>query len=190
MKDAASQGGAVLIDGAQFDQALVWLYQQYSSHQPMPLLSTTPYAPLAEVGPILLEAPLGSPLHRDWWRGDEAFQHAVWLDIELPIGQVFTSLQRRLRVRSPDGREFWLRMADARPLRHAWLAGANWPDGFWHGVRGLWLRHDSAAVCAWHNPAPEWDCVPTGIGSNAQATLDWPLLEALTTDMDSPQEAV
>lgn len=34
----------------------------------------------------------------------------------------------------PGWREFWLRLGDATQMRQAWLAGAVWPIGFWHGI--------------------------------------------------------
>jgi hypothetical protein len=180
--------GAILIDGAAIENVLAWLYQHYPDHQPRPLLLDTPYEALMEIGPILLDAPSGSALQRDWTAGLADLQHSIWLETTLPIEQVFSSLQRRLRVHAPDGREFWLRLADARPLRLAWKAGATWPPGFWHGISGLWLRNERDPIKTWINDTPELDCAPRENGLKAQVILDWPLLEALTQDMDSLEE--
>jgi hypothetical protein len=180
--------GVLLIDGAQIENALAWLYQHYPDHQPQPLLLETPYEALMEIGPILLDAPSGSALQRDWAGGVGGLQHGIWLETTQPVNQLFSSLQRRLRIHSPDGREFWLRIADARPLRLVWKAGATWPAGFWHGVSCLWLRNEQGPIKAWINDTPELDCAPRENGLNAQVVLDWPLLEALTQDMDSTKE--
>lgn len=185
-----STNGAILIDGAAVENVLPWLYQSYPEHQPRPLLLGTAYEALMDIGPILLDAPSGSALQRDWAGGVAELQHGIWLETTLPIDQLFSSLQRRLRIHSPDGREFWLRIADARPLRLAWKSGATWPAGFWHGASCLWLRSEQGPIKAWVNDTPELDCAPHEIGLKAQVVLDWPLLEALTQDMDSTKEAV
>lgn len=174
--------GAVLIDGAAFNNALAWLYQNYPSHQPHPLLAATPYQALKAVGPILIDAPTGSALQRDWFAGAGHMRDAVWMEAEVPIKQLSAALQRRLRIFSPDRREFWLRLADARPLRHAWKAGAQWPEGFWHGISSVWL-HGNGPAQAWFNKDSKLDCAPRKQGLKAQLTLDWPLLEALTQDV-------
>lgn len=180
--------GALLIDGATIENVLAWLYQHYPDHQPRPLLLETPYEALMDIGPILLDAPEGSALHRDWTGGIADLQQGIWLETILPIDQLFSSLQRRLRIHSPDGREFWLRIADARPLHLAWKTGATWPTGFWHGVSCLWLRNERGVIRTWINDTPEHDCAPRDNGLEAQVVLDWPLLEALTQDMDSSKE--
>ncbi|MCJ8170470.1 DUF4123 domain-containing protein [Atopomonas sediminilitoris] len=179
---------AMLIDGTAIENVLPWLYQHYPEHQPRPLLLETPYEALMDIGPILLGAPAGSALHRDWAAGLAELQQGLWLETTLPIDQLCASLQRRLRIHSPDGREFWLRLADARPLRLAWKAGATWPPGFWHGISGVWLRNEQGPLKAWGNDAPDLDCAPHENGLKAQVVLDWPLLEALTQDMDSTKE--
>lgn len=185
-----SNSGAILIDGAAIENVLAWLYQNYPDHQPRPLLLDTPYEALMGIGPIMLDAPPGSALQRDWAAGLAGLQHGLWLETTQPVDQLFASLQRRLRIHSPDGREFWLRIADARPLRLAWKNGAAWPTGFWHGVSCLWLRDQQGPMKAWINDTPELDSAPHENGLNAQVILDWPLLEALTQDMDSSKEAV
>lgn len=182
-------GGALLIDGASRDHLLAWLYQNYPSHQPLPLLFETPYAALMETAPILIDAPRNCALHNDWNQGVETLRNAVWLQTRLPTDQLFKILQRRLRVRSPDGREFWLRMADARPLLQAWKANAVWPPGFWHGIDSLWLQDTNGPVLAWHNDQPELDSVAVAPALEAPTVLDWPLLEALTLETDRPEEA-
>lgn len=186
---ASLDNGVLLLDGAQVDQPLCWLYQTYPGHEPRPLLRGTLYTDIDEVGPIMVPTEPGSALREAWWQGDETLRSALWLETDLPPALLFRVLQRRLRVHSPDGREFWLRLGDARPLRQAWLAGAQWPAGFWHGVAGVWLHHRSEPVCAWENAMPELDCAPNDSGLTAQLTLDWPLLQALTLDTQSTEEA-
>ena len=180
--------GAILIDGAAFNNALAWLYQNYPNHQPRSLLAATPYQALKAVGPILVDAPAGSALQRDWLAGADRLRDAVWMEAQIPINELSAALQRRLRILSPDGREFWLRLADGRPLRRAWEAGAQWPAGFWHGISSVWL-YDNCPVQAWRNLEPELDCAPKPQGLQAQLTLDWPLLEALTQDV-GPEKAL
>lgn len=180
--------GAILIDGAIVENALAWLYQNYPEHQPYPLLFETPYEALIDIGPILLYAPSGSALHRDWAAGLAGLQQGLWLETTLPVEKVFASLQQRIRIRAPDGREFWLRLADARPLRLAWKAGAAWPSGFWHGISGVWLHDEMGPTKAWINEAPDLNCTSFENGLKTQAILDWPLLEALTLDMKCPEE--
>ncbi|MNJ63002.1 hypothetical protein D3C77_588630 [compost metagenome] len=73
-------------------------------------------------------------------------------------------------------------MADARPLRLAWHAEAQWPEGFWPGIACLWLRNEGGPFPAWVNEDPSRDCA----APNARIVLDWPLLDALT--QESPKE--
>ncbi|WP_339458219.1 DUF4123 domain-containing protein [Pseudomonas sp. EA_105y_Pfl2_R69] len=180
--------GALLFDGASHKQAEMWLRQTFTNHWLRPLLNGTPYELLADIGPILVEAEHGSDLHNAWAQGDAGLEHAVWLATNLPFDQLFNSLQRRLRILSPDGREFWLRLADARPLHMAWQAQSQWPQGFWHGVTEVWLPTPNGPLQTWSNPSPEFDCTTVTQSINAQITLDWPLLEALTHDKDSTPE--
>lgn len=177
-----SKDGALLIDGAAFESIMLWLSQRYPDHPKRCLLLDTAYAPLMELGPVLLHAPEGSEPHRDWSQGREGLQDSVWLETRHTFDQVFASLRHRLRIHSPDGREFWLRMADARPLRLAWQAEAQWPEGFWPGVACLWLRNEDGTFPAWVNEDPNRDCAKSG----AQIVLDWSLLDALT--QDNPEE--
>lgn len=190
MTNTDSRNGFLLIDGAHFDDALAWFYQHYPSHQPMPLLIGTPYAPIAEAGPILLDAAIGSSIYQAWHNGDENLKNGVWLQTPQTPNQVFTTLQRRIRIYSPDRREFWLRLGDAAPLRQAWLTGAVWPIGFWHGIDNVWLHHNGSPIRTWNNATPEENCAPNDSGIDAQIILTWPLLEALAPDTDTPQETV
>lgn len=183
-----TNNGALLFDGASRKQAARWLSQTYPEHGLRPLLHGTPYEPLADIGPILLEAAPGSHLHSAWAQGDAGLEHAVWLATDVPSDQLFSSLQRRLRILSPDGREFWLRLADARPLHMAWQAQCQWSQGFWHGITEVWLPTPSGPLPAWSNSAPELDYTATIQSLNAQITLDWLLLNALAHDKDSTQE--
>jgi hypothetical protein len=170
--------GAILLDGARYDDALMWIYEQYPDHQPLPLLAGTPYELLAEAGPILLSAPAGSPAYQAWWQGVD-LHSGLWLESRCEVDELFRLLQRRVRILSPDRREFWLRFADAQPMRNAWLTGAQWPEGFWHRIDSIWLHHEHIPTCAWRNQAPHIDCAPADAGLSAQVTLDWPMLEAL-----------
>ncbi|MBE7374636.1 DUF4123 domain-containing protein [Pseudomonas lopnurensis] len=181
--------GFLLFDGASHKQALAWLCQTFPGHSPRPLLSGTPYSPLAEIGPILLNADAGSPLHEAWYRGRSELRHAVWLKSDFALHELRDALQRRLRILSPDGRKFWLRLADARPLLDAWRANAQWPAGFWHGVRDIWLHDEDVPLLAWSNPPPERDDSGASEPLDARFTLDWPLLEALAHSETTLQEA-
>lgn len=181
--------GYLMLDGSRYEQPLRWLYQNYPEHEPRFLLRHTSYADIAEFGPILVVTDEGSVLHEAWWRGEASLRSALWLESALPPEQLFKVLQRRLRIHAPDGREFWLRLGDSGPLRHAWLAGAQWPAGFWHGISSVWLQQDEVPVRAWCNETPEADCAPADNGLMAQITLDWALLEALTLNADSHEEA-
>lgn len=181
--------GFLLFDGASRKQALAWLCQTFPEHSPLPLLLGTPYSSLAEIGPILLNANAGSALHDAWYQGGSELQHAVWLKSDFALHDLRATLQRRLRILSPDGREFWLRLADGRPLRNAWRADAQWPVGFWHGVREVWLHDGGTPLLAWSNPSPERDETIASEPLAAQITLDWPLLEALAHSETTLQEA-
>ncbi|MFT0622513.1 DUF4123 domain-containing protein [Ectopseudomonas guguanensis] len=181
--------GFLLFDGASHKQALAWLCQTFPEHSPRPLLQGTPYSSLADIGPILLNADAGSPLYNAWLAGTTELRHAVWLKSEFPLPDLRDALQRRLRILSPDGREFWLRLADARPLLNAWRANVQWPSGFWHGVREVWLHDGEAPLLAWNNSNPERDETVASDTLEAQITLDWPLLEALAHNDTTVQEA-
>ncbi|KKN94044.1 hypothetical protein LCGC14_0193080 [marine sediment metagenome] len=180
--------GAILIDGAGLDNAFGWLYKNYPSHQPRPLLFDIPYVSLMHLGPILIDASEGSALYLAWTQGAEGLRNSVWLETIQPIDQIFSSLQQRLQVRSPDGRTLWLRMADARPLRKAWEVGAEWPAGFWYGISSVWLLSDGEPRLAWINEEPGLDCAPRADSANKQIMLDWPLLEALAQGTDNLEE--
>lgn len=188
MSTAQSGSGLILVDGAQYENVLAWLYEHYPSHQPLPLLFGTPYEPIAEAGPILLDAAIGTPAHRAWWRGADMVD-GIWLETSANAEALMLVLQRRLRIHSPDGREFWLRFADAVPMRQAQLSNVQWPDGFWHLIDSVWLHHERTPICAWRNDHPQKDCAPLDSGVFAQATLDWPLLEALSGN-DGPTQDV
>src|SRR3546814_10398262 len=71
--------GAILLDGARYENATAWLYQTFPSHQPWPLLLNTPYEAIAEAGPILLDAPMGSPAYEAWKHGS-GVKDSVWLE--------------------------------------------------------------------------------------------------------------
>ncbi|AGI22670.1 hypothetical protein H681_03940 [Pseudomonas sp. ATCC 13867] len=179
--------GALLLDGAAFDDVTRWTYDHYSDVTPLLLFRGTDYAPIAEAGPVLIGTSPGSPIHRHWQSGSNGLSDAVWLESTTPTQVLFASLQRRSRVLAPDGREFWLRLGIAGPLRNAWKAGLQWPDGFWYGVSRVWLHHEGITHCAWDNPIPRFDCTrPTTNPLEAQLVLDWPLLQALS--VTDPQE--
>lgn len=182
--------GALLFDGASRKQALVWLSQTYPEHSQSPLLYNTQYEALGDIGPVLLDADEDSRLYLDWLNGSGELQQAVWLKTSVCQNELYTSLRRRLRVRSPAGREYWLRLADARPLSRAWQAGATWPEGFWYGVSEVWLQYQGCAHKAWDNPTPLFDCSTPVDGIAAQITLDWLLLAGLSHKDATAQEAL
>ena len=184
-----TDAGFLLFDGASHKQALAWLCQTFPEHGARPLLLGTPYAALADIGPILLEADAGSALHNAWCQGARELQHAVWLRSDFALHDLRDALRRRLRILSPDGREFWLRLADGRPLLDAWRASVQWPSGFWHGVHEVWLHDGEAPLLAWSNPSPEQDETVASDTLAAQITLDWPLLEALAQHEPHLQDA-
>jgi hypothetical protein len=171
--------GALLFDGASRKGALIWLSQTYPGHSAYPLLYNTPYEALGDVGPVLLDADEGSALHTAWLRGAPSLQHAVWLKTQVSHNDLYACLRRRLRVRSPDGRGFWLRLADARSMLRAWHAQAQWPDGFWYGVAEVWLHDGSEPFVAWKNETGEYDCTQATQDIQAQIVLDWSLLAVL-----------
>lgn len=187
MKVPDTGNGAVLLDGARYENAFAWLYQHFPDAQPRPLLLGTPYEPIADAGPILLDAPTGSSAYEAWRSGDQVLD-GIWLESAAPADDLYRILQRRVRVFAPNRRELWLRLGDARPLHRAWLGKAQWPDGFWHRIQGIWLRHQASIICAWHNDQPQMDLAPADQGIVAQLTLDWPLLEALASEDDTTQE--
>lgn len=189
MSTSPSTGnGALLLDGARHEHATAWLYQHLPGHQPWPLLAGTAYESIADAGPILLEAPLGSPPYEAWKHGNE-IHDGVWLESDASITTLYRTLQRRLRIFSPDQRELWLRLGDGRPLLHAWKSGTQWPEGFWHCIEGVWLRSGGSAFCAWRNECPQHDLAAGDLGLSAQLTLDWPLLRALANQDDIAQDA-
>jgi hypothetical protein len=181
--------GALLFDGASRKKALVWLSHTYPQHSLMPLLYGTQFELVGDVGPVLIDADEGSPLHAAWVQGASGLKNAVWLKTAINQNQLYASLRRRLRVRSPDGRNFWLRLADARPLLRAWQAEAAWPQGFWHGVSQVWLHAHGGPFLAWENANASDDCCPSAEDMSAQIMLDWPMLEALAQHNDTSQEA-
>lgn len=181
--------GALLFDGASRKRALMWLSQTYPGHSAYPLLYGTPFEALGDIGPVLLDADVGSALHTAWLGGALGLQHAVWLKTQVSHNDLYTSLRRRLRVLSPDGREFWLRLADARPMLRAWQAQTQWPDGFWHGVSEVWLHDGHRPFGAWQNEATDYDCTVATHDMQAQIILGWTLLEALAKQNTAQQEA-
>lgn len=181
--------GFILLDGARYESATAWLYQRFPGHQPIPLLLGTAYEPIADAGAILLDAPAGSGAYEAWRYGGE-IKDALWLESNASMDELHRMLQRRLRIFTPQHRELWLRLADARPLYQAWLRGAQWPEGFWYRISRIWLHHEGTTVCAWQNEQPENDGAPAELGLVAQMTLDWRLLEALAAQDDTAQEAL
>ncbi|WP_442114089.1 DUF4123 domain-containing protein [Pseudomonas sp. NUPR-001] len=178
--------GLLLLDGAQYDDAVHWLSQHYGSDNPWPLFNGTFYEAIAGSGPFLLDASRGSASHRAWWGGDD-LQHGVWLASGQSARQLRAILQRRLRVFDEQQGEYWLRLADGAVLDRARLAGAHWPAGFWYGVDSVWLRHDGVSVCAWNNDAPERDAAPADKGLTAQITLPDALMHALSLPANTEQ---
>lgn len=179
MTSVIPEKGLLLIDGAQYDVAVDWLYERYGSDNPQSLFKGTPYESIADAGPFLLNASFGDAAYNAWWGGVD-LQRGVWLASLKSANQLLPILQRRLRIFDEQQREFWLRLADGPALNRAWLAGVQWPAGFWYGVDSVWLRHADSAVCAWENQRPEYDAVPADDGLTAQITLPEPLLQALS----------
>ena len=179
MTSATPNKGLLLLDGARYESAMDWLHEHYGPDQPQPLFKGTAYEPIGAAGPFLLNASLGSATYAAWWGGSD-LQHGVWLASAQSARQVLSILQRRLRIFDQQQRELWLRLADGAVLSRAWMAGAQWPAGFWHGVDSVWLRHGDAPVCAWENQTPESDAAPANKGLAAQITLPEPLLHALS----------
>lgn len=170
--------GCLLIDGARYPDASAWLKRHWPQHSAYPLFNRTDYDAIADAGPILLAAPQSGEVHRAWRQGSD-FPDALWLETTSPADELWPILQRRLLVFTPAGRELWIRLGDALPLRHAWQAGASWPVGFWHRISSVWALHEQRPVRLWQNLAPEQDAAPKDEGLSAQITLDWPLLCAL-----------
>jgi len=181
--------GAILLDGARYESATAWLYQCFPSHQPRPLLLGTAYEPIADAGPILLDAPVGSMAYDAWRHGTE-IKDGLWLESDASMDDLQHILQRRLRIFTPEHRELWLRLGDARPLYQAWQLEGQWPVGFWHRISRIWLHHEGTIFCAWQNEQPEKDGAPAELDLAAQMTLDWRLLEALAEQDDTAQEAL
>jgi hypothetical protein len=179
MNAVIPQHGVLLLDGAQYDDAIDWLGLHYGADNPVPLFRGTPYEPIAAAGPFLLNASSGSATHAVWW-DDSALQHGVWLAASMSASQLLPILQRRLRIFDEQRREFWLRLADGPALSRAWLAGAQWPAGFWHGVESVWLRQGGTVLCAWQNEVPAFDSAPANNDFAAQIILPDPLLQALS----------
>lgn len=183
-----STNGVILLDGARYENAVEWLYQAFPSLQPIPLLLGSAYEPIADAGPILLSAPMGSQAYEAWLHGSD-IEHGVWLESDASMDELHRILQRRLCIFTPDKRELWLRLGDARPLHLVWQRRARWPEGFWHQISRIWLQREGGPFCAWHNEQPEKDSAPGDLGVAAQMTLDWPLLEALANPDDTAQDA-
>lgn len=139
--------GAILLDGARYESATAWLYQCFPSHQPRPLLLGTAYEPIADAGPILLDAPVGSMAYDAWRHGTE-IKDGLWLESDASMDDLQHILQRRLRIFTPEHRELWLRLGDARPLYQAWQRERKWPVGFWHRISRIWLHHEGTIFCA------------------------------------------
>ncbi|WP_417780601.1 DUF4123 domain-containing protein [Stutzerimonas xanthomarina] len=190
MSSGTSDGnGFILLDGARYENATAWLYQHFPSHQPTPLLLGTAYEPIADAGPILLDASVGSMAYIAWRRGTE-IKDGLWLESTASMDDMHRILQRRLRILTPESSELWLRLGDARPLYQAWLRRAQWPEGFWHRISRIWLHHEGKTFCAWQNEQPKNDAAPADCGLAAQMTLDWQLLEALAKQDDTAKEVL
>lgn len=175
--------GLLLLDGAQYEDAIDWLHQHYGADAPQSLFKGTAYEPIGAARPFLLNASTGSAAYAAWWGGTD-LQHGVWLSTPLSAQQLLPILQRRLRIFDQHQRELWLRLADGLVLRRAWLAGVQWPTGFWFGVESVWLRQGNESVCAWKNQSPETDSAPSNKGLAAQITLPEALLRALSLPAD------
>lgn len=179
MTPAIPNKGLLLLDGAEYEDAIDWLNQHYGADAPQSLFKATAYEAISAAGPFLLNASLGNAAHAAWWSGAD-LQHGVWLASPMCVQQLLPILQRRLRIFDEHQRELWLRLGDGSALHRAWLADAQWPTGFWFGVESVWLRDGNAPVCAWENLAPDVDSAPANKGLAAQITLPELLLHALS----------
>ncbi|MEX5688220.1 DUF4123 domain-containing protein [Pseudomonas silesiensis] len=188
MTSVTPEKGLLLLDGARYEDAIDWLYQHYGSDNPQSLFKGTAYESICAAGPFLLDASLGSAAYTAWWGGSD-LQHGVWLASTKNAQKLLPTLQRRLRIFDEQQRELWLRLADGAVLNRAWLAGAQWPTGFWFGVDSVWLRHGNEQVCAWENEAPEYDSAPANKGLAAQITLPELLLQALSLPANPEKNA-
>ncbi|CAI8979110.1 DUF4123 domain-containing protein [Pseudomonas sp. IT-P171] len=188
MSPDAPNKGLLLLDGTQYEDAIDWLNEHYAADFPQSLFKGTAYEPISAAGPFLLNASTGSAAYTAWWGGTD-LQHGVWLASPLSAQQLLPILQRRLRIFDEHQRELWLRLADGSVLRRTWLAGVQWPTGFWFGVEGIWLRGGNAPVCAWENKAPEIDAAPANTSLIAQITLPEPLLHALSLSANPEKNA-
>ncbi|KIH84940.1 DUF4123 domain-containing protein [Pseudomonas batumici] len=184
MIETMNHPGFLLIEGTCFRAAKAWFRQHYPTHQPVSLLINTPYVAIADAGPFLLEALPGSPIRLDWWQGDSPLGRGVWLSSRLSPAKLLLSLQRRLKVQAPLGREYWLRLGDAGALLRTWELQTPWPTGFWHGIDSVWLHRHGTPLCAWQNSAPEQDAAPVNAGFEAQIVLPDALLCALSGESE------
>lgn len=178
MTPSTTQFGCLLLDGARYPDVFAWLERHWPEHTPYPLLRGSDYEAIADTGPLLLAAPQGEAIHTAWSKGAD-FADALWLESSVPAAELCKTLQRRLRILTPNGRELWLRLADARPMRAAWQRQVAWPEGFWHQVQAVWAVQEQQPACLWRNAQPNLDAAPNDADLRAQITLAWPLLHAL-----------
>jgi len=188
MNVPSNRSGYLLIEGACFDEAQPWFAKHYPTHRAIALLINTPYAAIANAGPFMVQATLGSPLHIDWWQDDPMLSRGIWLDTPLAPEKLFTALQRRLKVRSSQGQEYWLRLGDAAALTRVWQVKFPWPEGFWHGIDSVWTQHKNEPLCLWQNPSPDQDAAPDNTGLQAQIILPNALFRALSDPKENTDD--
>ncbi|WP_443190163.1 DUF4123 domain-containing protein [Pseudomonas indica] len=178
--DVTRRQGYLFVDGLLIEPAMAWCFQYLPECQPpMPLLRGTAYDGMAELGPLLIPVRPGDQADHLWQQADGPLHSAVWLESRLDLFAMQTILLRRLQVRDPKGKPYWLRFYDAYALSRAHQAGLEFPRGFWHGIDAVWLPRDTGPILAWANPHPDDDAAPGDLGVAPQITLDWPLLQAL-----------
>lgn len=132
--------GVLIVDAALCEQGFRELYTRFQNHQLDPLLLLTDYQALAELGPVMIT---GQPLEELWtswqrhWQELPCLQYAIWLEMDMDSNATRDWLLARLKVRFAQGREYWMRWGDSRPLGRAFSSSQLWPKGFWHGVESV-----------------------------------------------------
>ena len=145
--------GAILLDGARYESATAWLYQCFPSHQPRPLLLGTAYEPIADAGPILLDAPVGSMAYDAWRHGTE-IKDGLWLESDASMDDLQHILQRRLRIFTPEHRELWLRLVTpGLCIRHGSAKGnGRWDSGTVSHASGFITKAQSSVPGRTNSP--------------------------------------
>ncbi|WP_150306083.1 DUF4123 domain-containing protein [Pseudomonas saliphila] len=181
--------GYLLYDGCWVERALRWHYTNLPDHQPLPVLLDTDYHALAELGPVLIQASVGDAADLLWQGPGSPIRHGVWLESQLSPLAVLDFIQSRLQVSNAHRQDYWLRLADSRPLKRVFDSHNRWPDGFWDGIDAIWLNTDQGPSEAWRAPPERLDKIPNqkSLGRiTSFFTLGQHLLDSLAgTDKES-----